>query len=90
MEQEGITSTDTAESESQRFLIYAAEHEYIAIARLLLRGGVDINMGYGDYGNALQVASHKGCAYFINFLLEKGANVNAQGGQHGNALEVAI
>ena len=90
MEQDGITSTDTPESESQKFLIYAAEHEHVGIARLLLGDGVDINAGYGDYGNALQVASHEGCVYFVKFLLEKGADVNAQGGQYGNALEAAV
>lgn len=90
MEQHGITSTDTPESENQKFLVYAAEHEYVGIARFLLGNGVDINAGYGDYGNALQVVSHKGCVHSINFLLEKGADVNAQGGQYGNALEAAI
>ncbi|PVH69880.1 ankyrin [Cadophora sp. DSE1049] len=56
---------------------------------LLLEKGADVNAQGGEYGNALQAASFRGCEAISALLLKKGADVNAQGGRYGNALQAA-
>ncbi len=51
--------------------------------------GADVNAQAGDYGNALQAASHQGNDQVVQMLLDKGADVNTQGGSYGNALQAA-
>ncbi len=48
-----------------------------------------MNADGGQYGNALQAASHGDHNNIIELLLGKGATVNAQGGEYGNALQAA-
>jgi ankyrin repeat protein len=57
---------------------------------VLLRGGADVNVRTGQYGDdALQLASSQGRADVVAELLMHGANVNAGGGFYGNALQAA-
>ncbi|EXL65189.1 hypothetical protein FOPG_18575 [Fusarium oxysporum f. sp. conglutinans race 2 54008] len=58
-------------------------------ARDLTTNGADVNAEGGEYGNALQAASHGGNLEIVRLLLDKGADVNAQGGVYGNALQAA-
>ena len=53
---------------------------------LLLEKGADVNAQGGEYGNALQAASHRGHEKVMQLLLENGADVNAEDGEFGNAL----
>ena len=59
------------------------------VADCLLRRGENANAEGGDFGNALQAASHEGHEAIVKLLLENGAEVNAKGGTYGNALQAA-
>jgi ankyrin repeat protein len=59
------------------------------VVELLLGKGADVNAQGGDFGNALQAASHEGHEKVIKLLLGKGADVNAQDSRFGNALHAA-
>jgi ankyrin repeat protein len=48
-----------------------------------------VNAQGGEYGIALQAASHKGNEAIVGLLFEKGSDVNAQGGEYRNALQAA-
>ena len=55
---------------------------------LLLDRGSVVTLG-GNWGNALQAASHKGHDEIVKLLLDRGAQVNAHGGYYGYALQAA-
>lgn len=61
----------------------------MAMAKILLKAGVDFNAQGGHYGNALQAAVSEKKMSVMKVLLEAGANVNTQGGYYGNALQAA-
>ena len=61
----------------------------MAIAKLLINKGANVNAQGGIYGNALQAASYQGHKAIAKLLLDKEANVNAQGGFYGNAFHAA-
>jgi ankyrin repeat protein len=60
-----------------------------AVQQILVDAGAEIDAQGGYYGNALQVASHRGYEKVVQLLLGAGADVNAQGGFYGNALQAA-
>jgi hypothetical protein len=57
--------------------------------RLLLDKGAEVNAQGGQYGNALQAASHGGHEAVVRLLLEKGAVINGWGRQCADALQAA-
>jgi ankyrin repeat protein len=67
----------------------ASVYGHIAVVRLLLEKGADVNVQGGQWGSALQAASYWGHQAVVRLLLENGADVNAQGGDFGNALNAA-
>ncbi|KAJ5689686.1 hypothetical protein N7462_004078 [Penicillium macrosclerotiorum] len=67
-------------------LISAAEMGDEAEVRMVLAKGADVNAQGGEYGTALQAASH---CEVMQILLAKGADVNAQDGEYGTALQAA-
>ena len=50
-----------------------------AIVKLLLEKGAEANAEGGEYGNALQAASHMGDEAVVVWLLDNGADLNAKG-----------
>ncbi|KAF9775190.1 hypothetical protein IL306_006728 [Fusarium sp. DS 682] len=70
-------------------LYYACLGELSLAARDLATEGADVNAQGGEYGNALQAASHYGFLEVVQLLLDEGADVNAQGDFNGNALQAA-
>jgi ankyrin repeat protein len=71
-------------------LMVACFFGHVAIAKLLVEKGADVNAQGGRYGDALQAASSQGYEQIVRLLVEKGADVNAQGGWYGNALQAAL
>ncbi|KAH8659525.1 Pfs, NACHT and ankyrin domain protein, partial [Ilyonectria robusta] len=63
-------------------LYYACLCGLAVVAQEFISKGADVNVQGGEYGNALQAASHGGHE-------EIGADINAQGGWYGNALLAA-
>ena len=53
----------------------------MAIAKLLIEKGADVNAQGGDYKTALHAASLRGHEAIARLLIEKGADVNAHGGE---------
>jgi ankyrin repeat protein len=47
------------------------------VVKLLLLNNVDVNAQGGDYGNAFQVASHRGHEQVVKLPLGNNADVNA-------------
>ena len=70
-------------------LYVASELDHVAIARLLVERGADVNVRCGVFGSALQAASFQGNESIVRLLLDEKANVNADDGQYGNALQAA-
>jgi hypothetical protein len=70
-------------------MVAAAEGGHVAIVKLLLARGANVNAQGGKYGSALQAASVWGRTATVELLLAKAANINAQGGQYGSALQAA-
>ena len=60
------------------------------VVEAILNDRADVNAQGGDFGNALQAASHRGHYQVVQLLLERGADVNAWGGIYGTALEAAL
>ncbi|KAH7012720.1 uncharacterized protein B0I36DRAFT_436694 [Microdochium trichocladiopsis] len=67
-------------------LYYTCLGGLVATAIGLLGEGADVNTQGGEYGSALQAASHEGHREDVQLLLDNGADVNAQGGYYGKAL----
>jgi ankyrin repeat protein len=88
--EEGRSIGKATDSDSQEYLVYAAERGNNGVAKLLLDNGAEVNGTYGEHSNALQVASFGGHVQLISMLLDKGADVNVQGGRYGDALQAAI
>ncbi|KAK5102167.1 hypothetical protein LTR70_007477 [Exophiala xenobiotica] len=70
-------------------LYYAASLGLSVVVNRLLEQKADVNAKGGEFGNALQAASHRGHEKVVQILLGQGANINAQGGHWGNALQAA-
>ncbi|PMD29581.1 hypothetical protein L207DRAFT_445284, partial [Hyaloscypha variabilis F] len=70
-------------------LYWAAGNGHTQIAKLLLEKKANVNAEGGQYGNALQAASHGGHELIVKLLLDWGANVDAEGGKYGSALQAA-
>ncbi len=60
-------------------LMYAAEHGYVEIGRLLLANGADINAVDSFNDPALNVAAFNGQLEFTKMLVEMGAELNFRG-----------
>jgi ankyrin repeat protein len=58
-------------------------------AQLLLDRNAEVNLGGGEYGNALQAAAFHNNFKLVEMLLERGARINEQGGLYGCALQAA-
>ncbi|SCO78499.1 uncharacterized protein FRV6_02712 [Fusarium oxysporum] len=63
-------------------LYYACLAGLAGAARDLTTEGADVNAEGGEYGNALQAASHEGNLEVMRLLLDNGADVNAEGGEY--------
>ncbi|KAK5011676.1 hypothetical protein LTR28_009141 [Elasticomyces elasticus] len=61
----------------------------VAIVKLLLDKGADINIQGGEYGDPLAFAAANGEKKLLSELISLGANVNAASGNYGNALQAA-
>ncbi|KAJ7718964.1 ankyrin repeat-containing domain protein [Mycena maculata] len=59
------------------------------VLQLLLDNGANVNTLGGQYGTALQAASHRGQEALVQLLLDYGADVNILGGESGTALQAA-
>ncbi|KAJ7288474.1 ankyrin repeat-containing domain protein [Mycena rebaudengoi] len=59
-----------------------------SIARILIENGADLD-AWGDYGNALMLASLYGHETIVRFLIENGVDVNAHHKKSGTALQEA-
>jgi len=70
--------TDAEETQIGGFtpLLFAARQGHVAVARLLLDGGADVNDRAPDGSSALVVATHSGHRVLTKFLLSRGANTN--------------
>jgi len=69
--------------------MHAAREGNMAIVRILLESGADINAEGGEYGRPLQSAANWGRVRVAQLLLERGADVNAKEGRYGFALNAA-
>ncbi|OAL48192.1 purine and uridine phosphorylase, partial [Pyrenochaeta sp. DS3sAY3a] len=70
-------------------LMVACFFGHIAVVRLLINKGANVNAQGGHYGSALQAASEEGHEQIVRLLINKGADVNAQCGYYGSALQAA-
>ncbi|KAL1985679.1 hypothetical protein VTN96DRAFT_7546 [Rasamsonia emersonii] len=62
----------------------------VAVAKLLIDAGANINAIGGEYGTALQEASYLGRDEVVDLLLKMGAHVNIVSGLNGTALQAAL
>jgi ankyrin repeat protein len=70
-------------------IYYMSEAGLSVVSRDLLENGADIHAQFGEYGNALEVASLSCDHSTAVLLLLKGADINAQCGKYGSALQAA-
>ncbi|VDI07446.1 Hypothetical predicted protein [Mytilus galloprovincialis] len=84
------TKVESAKYHTPESLVLACRNNHIAIVRLLLQSGWDINYSEPKYGNTcLLEASIKGYQSMVALLLDKGANVNASNHTGDTSLTVA-
>lgn len=86
---DGDSSLDSDDSEVSvnkvdNPLLNAAEIGDEAVVRLLLKKGADVNAQGGEYGNALQAASHRDHEKVVQMLLDRGAGVLTESGALDN------
>jgi ankyrin repeat protein len=71
-------------------LMYAAEHGYVAVGKLLLEKGADLEQ-VDDYNDpALNVAAFFGQLEFVKMLVERGAKLDVYGFGGRNAIRHAM
>ena len=88
---EGADVNATSGSDSMTTLYAASVKEHnVKIVRMIIDKGVDPNAYGGEYGYALQAASHFGNEETVQALLDGGADPNAYGGEYGYALSKAL
>lgn len=56
----------------------------------LSESGFDLDVGSGEYGNALCAAVYNNHIELAQLLLDRGARIDTRGGQYGNPLQIAI
>ncbi|KAI9805277.1 MAG: hypothetical protein M1833_005730 [Piccolia ochrophora] len=81
----GPVSEGTIEHNHDEFhasaLQYASMGGHLAVVRILLERGADINAPGDYFGTALQAAAFSGSESIVGLLLDHNADINKQGGQ---------
>lgn len=87
----GFGITDSTEFDAGGFtpLLFAARHNDVDSARLLLDAGAKVNEKAADGNTALVLAAMSGHGQFASFLLDSGADPNAAGAGY-TALHAAV
>lgn len=89
LSQETGVSDDTTQQDLDAAFHNAAFGGHMAIVRLCLDKGADVNSKSKLYGDALQAAAFRGHVAIVSLLLDCHADANAQRGRWGSALQAA-
>ena len=73
-----LRSIDQTDGMDWTALHWATSEGHLAIVRLLVEKGADINAGEGDESTVLQCAADSGHKGIVRLLLEKGADIDAK------------
>ncbi|TGJ82223.1 hypothetical protein E0Z10_g6558 [Xylaria hypoxylon] len=71
-------------------LYWATYLGHMALVRLLVEKGADVNKAEGSHGSAFRAAAFRGHLGIVNFFLQRGANLSSDALRAGSVLRIAV
>lgn len=84
-----VNELDASRKTPLFYAVYNASEEQIAVLRVLVENGANINMQDSFGKTALHYAAEMGKYRCIPFLLQKGASIDVTDSNHKTALDLA-